>query len=89
MRRVGFGAQMRSRGSIHSDVWFGNAARLAAKSHIAVFPVGGWWKDWKDAGADLTPVKYALIVSLEVLDDIDVDIYTPIAASIGVPVVVQ
>ncbi|MFO1315494.1 MAG: S8 family peptidase [Burkholderiales bacterium] len=84
-----FGAQMRSRGSIHSDVWFGNAARLAAKSHIAVFPVGGWWKDWKDAGADLTPVKYALIVSLEVLDDIDVDIYTPIAASIGVPVVVQ
>lgn len=83
------GAQMRNRGSIHSDVWFGNAARLAAKSHIAVFPVGGWWKDWKDAGADLTPVKYALLVSLELLQDIDVDIYTPIANTIGVPVVVQ
>lgn len=83
------GSQLRSRGSIHSDVWFGNAARLAAKSHVAVFPVGGWWKDWKDAGADLTPVKYALVVSLEVLQDIDVDIYTPIANTIGVPVVVQ
>ncbi len=83
------GARMRNRGSIHSDVWFGNAAGLAAKSHIAVFPVGGWWKDWKDAGADLTPVKYALIVSLEVLQDIEVDIYTPIANAIGVPVAVQ
>lgn len=83
------GWQLRNRGSIHSDVWFGNAARLSAKSHIAVFPVGGWWKDWKDAGADLTPVRYSLIVSLEVLQDIDVDIYTPIANTIGVPVLVQ
>jgi hypothetical protein len=52
------GAQMRGRGSIHSDVWFGNAAQLAEKSNIAVFPVGGWWKDWKENERHSTPVRY-------------------------------
>lgn len=82
------GAQLRARGSIHSDVWFGNAAQLAAKSHIAVYPVGGWWKDWKDSDKHSTSVRYALAVTLEVLEDVDVDLYTPIASIIGVPVVI-
>jgi hypothetical protein len=82
------GAQLRGRGSIHSDVWFGNAAQLAEKSHIAVFPVGGWWKDWKESERHSTPVRYALAVTLDVLEDIDIDVYTPIANLIAVPVVV-
>lgn len=82
------GAQLRGRGSIHSDVWFGNAAQLAEKSHIAVFPVGGWWKDWKESERHSTPVRYALAVTLDVLEDIDIDVYTPIANLIAVPVAV-
>jgi hypothetical protein len=82
------GAQLRSRGSIHSDVWCGTAAQLAEKSHIAVFPVGGWWKDWKDSERCGVPVRYALVVTLEVLQDTDVDIYTPIANMIAVPVAI-
>jgi hypothetical protein len=81
-----WGAQLRSRGSLHSDVWRGNAASLAQKSHIAVFPVGGWWKDWVESENHSKPVRYALVVSLEVPEHIDVDIYTPIANLIGVPV---
>ena len=83
------GAQLRSRGSIHSDVWSGNAAQLLAKSHIAVFPVGGWWKDWKDSERHATQVRYALVVTLEVLEDIDVDLYTPIVNLLQVPIAVQ
>ncbi|MBA4284399.1 MAG: peptidase S8 [Xanthomonadaceae bacterium] len=80
------GAQLRSRGSIHSDTWSGTAAQLALKSHIAVFPVGGWWKDWRDAQRYPTQVRYALVVSLEATQDIDIDLYTPIANQIGVAV---
>ena len=83
------GAQLRSRGSIHSDEWRGTAAQLAAKSHIAVFPVGGWWKDWKDSERYMTQVRYALVVTLEVIEDVDVDVYTPIANMLQVPVVVD
>jgi hypothetical protein len=83
------GSQLRSRGSLHSDVWRGTAADLAEKSHIAVFPVGGWWKDWKGATRPDRSVRYALIVSIEIPETTDVDIYTPIANQIGVPVAIE
>ena len=83
------GAQLRSRGSIHSDVWSGSAAQLAAKSQIAVFPVGGWWKDWKDSERHTLKICYSLVVTLEVLEDVDCDLYTPIANMLAVPVAVE
>lgn len=83
------GSQLRSRGSLHSDVWRGTAADLAGKSHIAVFPVGGWWKDWKGAPRPDRSVRYALIVSIEIPEATDVDIYTAIANQIAVPVAVE
>lgn len=82
------GTKLQSRGSIHSDVWMGTAAELAEKSHIAVFPVGGWWKDWKGAGQPTKAVRYALVVTLEVAEALEVDLYTPILAQIPVPAVV-
>lgn len=82
------GTKLQANGSIHSDVWSGNAAALAQKSHLAVYPVGGWWKDWKEAGRSLRHVQYALVVSLEVEASVDVDLYTPIAVQAGVPVTV-
>lgn len=80
------GTKLQSHGSIHSDVWSGTAAALAQKSHLAVYPVGGWWKDWKEAGRALKRVHYALVVSLEVEESVGVDLYTPIAVQIGIPV---
>jgi hypothetical protein len=78
-----YGAQLRARGSMHSDIWVGTAAQLATKSQIAVFPVGGWWKDWKEARQWNTEARYALVVSLKAADGIDTDIYTPIATIIA------
>lgn len=82
-------AHLRSRGSLHSDVWRGTAAQLAEKSHVAVFPVGGWWKDWKEIERYDSPVRYTLVVSLAVLDEVEVDLYTPIsnAVAVSVPIV--
>lgn len=80
------GAKLRGQGSIHSDVWSGNARALAEKSHIAVYPVGGWWKDWKGGGRQNASTRYSLVVTLHVLGDISADIYTPIANQIGIVV---
>ena len=84
-----FGTQLRARGSLHSDVWRGTAAQLAQKSHLAVFPVGGWWKDWKDAHQSGAKIRYALVVSLETSEDITVDLYTPIQTKIQIPIVTE
>ncbi|ABE32846.1 subtilase family protein [Paraburkholderia xenovorans LB400] len=84
-----YGAQLRARGSMHSDVWVGTAAQLATKSQIAVFPVGGWWKDWKEARQWDSEARYALVVSLKVADNIETDIYTPIATIVAPETVID
>jgi len=83
------GPNVRSRGSLHSDIWSGTAVALASKSHIAVFPVGGWWKDWKGSKRAGSDVRYSLVVTLHVLGETDVDIYTPIANQIGIEVPIE
>lgn len=77
---------LRSQGSLHSDTWYGLASELANKAEIAVYPVGGWWKELADRTQKNRRVRYALVVSLDVLTVADVDIYTPIANQIVVPV---
>lgn len=75
------GAHLRSKGSIHSDIWKGTAAELAEKDFLAVFPVTGWWKTRKQLGKANNSLRYSLIVSIR-LPETDVDIYTPIANAI-------
>lgn len=77
-----FGPMLRTKGSIHMDVWTGTAAELASKGQIAVFPVGGWWKDWAEARQWDTEVRYSLVLSLEVAEDVSADLYTPIKTQI-------
>ena len=79
------GSKARDRGSIHSDIWEGSAADLAASNMIAVFPVGGWWKDRAYLGRWDRTARYALIVSISTPEE-SVDIYTPVAIQIGIPV---
>ncbi len=85
-----FGPTVRVRGSLHVDQWRGSAARLAKKSHIAVYPVGGWWKELLEAERVGMTVRYSLIVSLEAEEDLDIDLYSPIKtmidASISAPI---
>jgi len=72
-------------GSIHSDTWHGTAAELAARRHIAVFPVVGWWKERKNLERWGKQARYALIVTIRT-PEVETDIYTPVASQIGVTI---
>ncbi|GAA2684923.1 MULTISPECIES: S8 family peptidase [Actinosynnema] len=75
------GADSRSLGSLHSDIWTGTASDLAQRGIIAVYPVGGWWKN--DPGE--RQARYALVVSIET-PGVDTDIYTPVAQQLQIPI---
>jgi hypothetical protein len=75
------GERLRNKGSIHSDYWYGSAVDLASRSSIAVYPIGGWWKENPGLDAAESIAKYSLVVTLKV-PEVDVDIHTPILAAI-------
>ena len=71
------GPQIRTRGSLHADVWTGSAAALADMHTIAVFPVGGWWKYRSAQDRWQNKIRYSLIVSIEAPDE-TIDIYSTV-----------
>jgi len=79
------GEQARNKGSIHSDIWEGTAADLADRGVIGICPVSGWWKDQPKRDRSKFGARYALVVSIET-DAEAVDIWTPVAQQIGVPI---
>jgi len=79
------GPNQRNLGSLHQDIWEGYGADLAEAGVVAVYPVGGWWKNNRRKDRAELPVRYALIVSLKT-SELGVDLYTPIAAQLEVPI---
>jgi hypothetical protein len=79
------GPTIRTRGSMHSDTWTGTAADLASKGYIAVFPIGGWWKERPVMDRWTNKARYSLIVSIET-PKTDIDIYTPIENMINISI---
>lgn len=82
------GEQVRSHGSLHSDVLTGTAANIAERGVIAVYPVSGWWKDQPKRDRSNFGAKYSLIVSIET-PDTEADIWTSVANLLGVPIEVD
>ena len=81
------GANQRNYGSLHQDIWETSGAELADAAKLAVYPIGGWWKNNKNNKRVGQPVRYALVVSLKT-PETDVDLYTPVANLLHVPIVV-
>jgi hypothetical protein len=79
------GEQTRNKGSIHSDIWVGTAADLAERGVVGIYPVSGWWKEQPKRDRSESGARYALVVGLETEAE-GVDIWTPVAQQIGVPV---
>lgn len=79
------GEKLRNFGSIHSDTWRGMAVQLAARQHIAIYPVLGWWKERANLQRWGKHARYALVATIQA-PEIEADIYTPVANQIGVPV---
>ena len=82
------GEHARNLGSLHQDDWHGTGAELARCNSVAVFPVGGWWKYNSQAARVDVPVRYSLLLSLQTAEQ-DVDLYTPIANQLDVPIAPQ
>ena len=79
------GPNQRNYGSLHQDIWETSGAELASTGRLAVYPVGGWWKNNKTRDRIDRPVRYSLVVSLKT-DATNVDLYTPVANLLRVPV---
>lgn len=79
------GANSRNRGSIHSDIWQGTAAELAASNLVAVYPRIGWWRERHHLGRWNRKTRYALIVSITTPEE-QADIYTTVATQVGITV---
>jgi hypothetical protein len=66
----------------------GTAADLAERGHVGVYPVSGWWKDQPARDRSGKGARYALLISIST-EATDVDIWTPVATQVGVPVEVS
>jgi hypothetical protein len=78
----------RNVGSVHSDIWQGQGAELAASNLVAVYPAVGWWRERHHLRRWNKRCRYSLIVSI-VPPEVDVDIYTPVSVQVGVPVPIE
>lgn len=82
------GERGRHLGSLHQDEWIGTGAELAHCNNVAVYPVGGWWKNnGRKDRCDL-PIRYALLISLKT-EQQDVDLYTPIETQLHIPLTAE
>ena len=75
------GSDHREVGSLHCDTWTGPASDLARRNIIAVFPVGGWWKERKHLDRWASPARFSLVVTIDA-GETDIEIYTPVANAI-------
>lgn len=84
------GTKNRNVGSIHSDFMCVPAVDLSNANDIAIYPVGGWWKNRKRLKRYYDKIRYSLIISLSTKET-EVDFYTPIVTeiqnSIAVPII--
>lgn len=69
------GSNLRSKGSIHSDIWKGSGAQLADKDYIAVYPVTGWWKEKPELEHLEMNADYSLIITIKT-EKTEIDIYS-------------
>lgn len=79
------GANQRLYGSLHQDLWETSGAELADTGKVAVYPVGGWWKNTKNRDRIDRAVRYALVISLKT-NATGVDLYTPVANTLHLPI---
>lgn len=80
--------EARNVGSIHSDIWRGRAADLAASNRVGVYPAIGWWRERHHLNRWNRRTRYSLIVSIQTPEQAQ-DIYVPVAQQVGIAVPVE
>lgn len=81
------GPKLRSRGSLHSDIWEGTATELADRDAIIVYPTGGWWRENLAQGHVGEAVRYSLIASIRAAPG--AELYAEVQAQIIPEVIIE
>lgn len=82
-------SKMRTTGSIHKDIIKSTTgAELSDMEHIAVYSLGGWWKDNKKKLPSDTKTRFSLIVEIDT-GDVEIDLYNPIKSLIEIENVIE
>ncbi|HHP7231103.1 MAG TPA: S8 family peptidase [Xenococcaceae cyanobacterium] len=83
------GQDMMTSGSIHSDTWRGTMAELASRDTICVYPVSGWWRYNTRQEKYNEIVRYALVISIRVLKDVEINLHTLISNQVKQTVLID
>jgi hypothetical protein len=54
-------------------------------SYVAIYPIGGWWKELRNRDRSDTGARYSLLVSLETSAE-EVDLWTPVTQQLGIAI---
>ncbi len=73
-------------GSLHCDLWRGQAAELAGHDAIVIFPVVGWWKTLLGKKRMNDRARYALAISIDAREH-EVDLAAEVLARVEAGVV--
>ena len=83
-----FGYNRRSVGSMHIDTLTIAASDLAQRGVIAVYPVGGWWKENPNVDPEQCVARFSLVVEIDA-DEADVDLYAEVQQKVAVAAAIQ
>ena len=81
------GPNLRNCGSLHADVWEGDAVELAERNAIVIYPVGGWWRENPSQARGNRRIRYSIIATLRTAAN--VDLYTAISTQIEPEILVE
>lgn len=77
-----FGYNRRSVGSLHIDTLTVAASDLAQRGVLAVYPVGGWWKENRNVDPERCEARFSLVVEIDATEA-DVDLYAEVQQKVA------
>ncbi|WP_162798451.1 hypothetical protein [Sulfitobacter sp. SK012] len=83
-----FGYNRRSVGSLHIDTLTIPASDLAQRGVMAVYPVGGWWKESRKVDPARCLTRFSLVAEIDA-EEQEVDLYAEVQQAIAARNVVQ
>lgn len=77
-----FGYNRRSVGSLHIDTLTVAASDLARRGVLAVYPVGGWWKENRNVDPERCVARFSLVVEIDATEA-EVDLYAEVQQKVA------
>ncbi|MBT3143240.1 hypothetical protein KL867_19420 [Ruegeria litorea] len=83
-----FGYNRRSVGSLHIDTITVAASDLARRGVLAVYPVGGWWKENRNVDPERCVARFSLVVEIDATEA-EADLYAEVQQRVAPQAAIQ